>query len=185
MSAADHVGRPAVARRAAALVAIAALAAGCGGGDESSTESWATGVCEASADWREAMSDAGEELRAGPTRKEDVEAAVDDVAQATEDFAEELRDLGRPETAAGAEAQEILDRLSASVAQNRAALESEVAGASGVAGAVDAATALASSLAVMGAQLQSTFEQLQQVDTSGELADAFESSEACDALADG
>ena len=183
MRAADHVGRAVTARRAAALGAVVLLAAGCGGSDESSVEGWANGVCEASNDWRESLSDAAEELRAGPTTRDDLEAAGEDISEATEEFAEELRDLGRPETETGQEAQEILDRLSASIEQNKATLESEIAGASGLQGAVDAATAVASALTVMGAQLQSTFEQLQQLEPTGELSEAFESSEACDELA--
>jgi hypothetical protein len=185
MSVADHVGRAVAVRRAAALVAVGVLAAGCGGSDESGVEGWANDVCEASTDWREALRAAGEDLRAGPTTREDLEAAGEEVTDATEEFAEELRDLGRPETEAGDEVQEILDRLAASVEQNKANLESEIAGASGLQGAVDAATAVASTVAVMGAQLQSTFEQLQQIDPGGELSAAFESSDACESLSAG
>ena len=187
MLVAAHAGRARAVRRAAAVLTTVTVAvlAGCGGSDEPGVEGWATDVCEASSDWRDAIQAAGEDLRAGPTTREDLEAAGDDISEATEQFAEELRDLGRPETATGAEAQEILDDLAASVEQNKANLESEIAGASGLQGAVDAATAVASTLAVMGAQLQSTFERLQQIEPTGELSEAFESSEACDALGDG
>ena len=185
MSVARNAGLAIAVRRSAALVAVAAIVGGCGGSDESAVEGWATDVCTAASEWREALRTAGEDLRAGPTTKDDLGAAGEEITEATEDLAEKLRDLGPPDTEAGEDVQRLLDQLVADVEQAQADVQSEVAGASGVQGALDAATAVASSLAAMGAQLQSTLEQIRQLDAAGELSDAFESSDACSSLTDG
>jgi hypothetical protein len=175
-------------RRVAALVAVAAVAAfaaGCGGDDESSAESWAGNVCTAFSDWRDAVTEAGESLRAGPTTADDLEAAVDDLGQATEDFVDDLRGLGQPETDAGQEAQDALDVLADDVEQDLEDLESALEGVEGVQGALEAAGVVATILSTMGAQLGAAFDELEQLDPAGELSDAFESSEACSSLSDG
>jgi hypothetical protein len=181
-----HAGRGlAAVRRIAAVAAVAVLAAGCGGDDTSSAESWANDVCTAFSDWRDAVASAGESLRTGPTTGDDLEAAVDELEQATEDFADELRDLGPPETDAGQEAQDALDRLADDVDEDRDDIRTAVDGAEGVQGVLEAATAIASILSVFGEQLGATFDELEQIDPAGELSDAFESSEACASLSDG
>jgi hypothetical protein len=170
---------------AAVVVAVVVLAAGCGGDDESAAESWATDVCTAFSDWRDAVASAGESLRAGATTADDLEAAVDELEQATEDFADDIRGLGPPETDTGQEAQEALERLADEVEQDREDVQSALQDAEGVQGVLDAVAAVASTLSVMGEQLGAAFDELEQLDPAGELSAAFESSEACDSLADG
>ena len=161
---------------------LAALAAGCGGDDESSTEEWANGVCTAFTDWRDAVTEAGESLQAGSLDQDSLGDAVDELQEATDTFAEDLRDLPELETDAGEEARQTLDQLADDVDQTKEDIRSAVGGAEGVQGVVEAGAAIATTLAQMGQQLGTAFEQLDQLDASGELSDAFESADACESL---
>jgi hypothetical protein len=176
------------ARGLAALLALGltlvALAAGCGGEDESSTEGWADSVCTAFSDWREAVVAAGESLRAGSLDEDGLRDAVDELQEATDTFAEDLRDLPPLETDAGAEAQETLDDLAESVDTAKEDIRTTVGDAEGkgVQGVLGAGSAIAATVATMGEQLQTAFGRLEQLDASNEIADAFESSDACSSL---
>jgi hypothetical protein len=171
-----------VAALLAIAVAVAALVAGCGGDEENTTESWADGVCTAFTDWRDAVTAAGESLQAGSLDEDSLRGAVDDLEDATDTFAEDLRDLPELETEAGEEAQQTLDELAENVDQNKEDIRSAVGGAEGVQGVLEAGAAIATVVAEMGEQLGAAFQQLEQADAAGEVADAFESSDACSSL---
>ena len=171
-------------RRVFALVlilAVAVLAAGCGD-DESSPEEWANGVCSAFSDWQASITAAGEELRSGATTRDDLEAAADDLEEATDEFVDEIRGLDELETENGQQAKEALDQLADDVDQNKEDIQETVSGASGVEEIVAAVQAIATTLSTMGQQVQSTFQELEQLDAGSELSEAFESAEDCQAL---
>ena len=176
------------ARGPAALLALglalAALAAGCGGDDQSSAEGWADGVCSAFADWRDAVTEAGESLQAGSLDEDSLRDAVDELQDATDTFAEDLRDLPELDTEAGEEAQQTVDELAENVDKTKEDVRTIVGDSEGkgVQGVLEAGAAIATTLATMGQQLGTAFEQLEQLDAAGELSDAFESSDACSSL---
>jgi hypothetical protein len=185
MHADGDAGRSGVAvRRLLALalvVAVAALAAGCGD-DTSSAEEWADGVCSAFSDWRASVTTAGEELRSGATTRDDVEGAVDDVDEATDELVDDIRGLDELDTEGGQEAKETLDRLADDVDQNKEDIQATVSGAAGVQELVQAATSVASTISLMSQQLEQTFRELQQLDAGSELSAAFENADACQSL---
>ena len=185
MQTSGNAGRRRVAARllfALALAgAVAVLAAGCGD-DESSPEEWANGVCSAFSDWSESVATAGEELRSGATTKDDVEAAVDEFEDATDEFVDDIRGLDELETENGQQAKETLDQLADNVDQNKEDIQETVSGASGVEEVVAAVSSIATTLATMGEQVQTTFQELEQLDPGSELSDAFENAEDCQAL---
>ena len=121
----------AILRLLAVAGAVATLAAGCGD-DTSSAEEWADGVCSAFSDWRDDVTTAGEELRAGPTTRDDLKSTADDLEEATDNFLDDIRDLDDLETEGGQEAKATLDRLAEDVDQNKENIQSTVSGTSGV-----------------------------------------------------
>ena len=180
MKGGDAGSRGVAALRLLALAAVAVvLVAGCGGDDEPSAEDWANGVCSAFTDWRAAVTTAGESLQSGATSRDDLEGIADDLEEATETFADDLRDLEPLETEAGAEAQQALDELAEDVDQNREDIRSAAGGAEGVQGAIEAASSIATTVAEMGQQVESTFRELQQLEPGGELSDAFDTADDC------
>ncbi len=104
------------AARLGLLVLVAALsiaAAGCGGDDESSAESWANDVCGNLSQWITDVDEAVRSLTAEGLNfdTDDIREAVDQAKGATEDLVDDLQELGPPDTEAGQEAQAELEDL--------------------------------------------------------------------------
>jgi hypothetical protein len=170
---------------------LAALAlSGCGGsnggGDSSSTTSaseWADGLCSAIGDWTDSVSSATTSLKGDDLNEDSVKSAVDDVGDATESFVDDVKGLGTPDTEAGQKAKESLDSLANNLDDDLA--EIKAAGAyftEGVSGALSAVTKISQTLSTMEQQISSTFSELEQLDTHGELEDAFQQSDSCNDL---
>ena len=107
-------------RLASALVlvlALAALAAGCGGddcsdgGDEAvEPATWASGFCDALQTFTTGISDAGSELAGeGIPSSDEIIEVIDNAATAASTFADDLRELGRPDVPSGEEIQNELE----------------------------------------------------------------------------
>src|SRR5689334_20816515 len=92
---------------AAALAVPDSLARG-GGSGTSSTTAWADDLCTAVTSWTGALGDSLDSLKGNLSRPA-LRSAADDAHGATETFVDELRGLGPPDTAAGAEAQDVVD----------------------------------------------------------------------------
>ena len=98
---------------------------------------------------------------------------------ATDDFVEEVRGLGGPETESGQAiedaVEEFTDTAEAEKAQVTEAVE-EVTEATDIAGAL---TVVGSSLQAMATALQSMFDAFENEDVGGELETAFDEAPAC------
>jgi hypothetical protein len=165
---------------ATVLVVLAALAAGCGGDDESAAEAWAGDVCSALSDWRTSVQDAVDSVQASPSA-DTLRQAAEDADSATEDLVSTLKGLDRPETEAGQEAQEAVDDLSNDVETARSAIDDAVDDASG-AGMLQAVSTIAAALSTLQTEVSSTLDRLEGLDGGQELKDAFQSNESCDEL---
>jgi len=168
----------------AALLAVVALLvlAGCGGGDdESSSEAYANDVCTSMNTWVEDVQGAIGSVRESglSTTKSQIETAVQDVASATTNLTEDLRNLGAPDTEAGSEARDELQDFGNEVERQIETVQTAIASeTSVVAIAATVSTALSQTLTAA----QETYQQLQGLDASEELREAFEDSDACDTL---
>ena len=180
--------------RTQSLIAVTAslvfLAAGCGssgGGSTatttsaSATETWASGVCSSITTWQAAIKSAAGSVKSDPT-KSGLQTAAGDAKSATETLASDLKELGKPDTPAGQQAQDSLDQLSTSLQQNVTTIEDAVKGASGVSGVLTAVPTVTATFATMGTEVKTTFTDLQGLDAKGELKSAFTNSSACDSL---
>jgi hypothetical protein len=168
-------------------LAAASLAAGCGGdggGDSSATE-WAGDVCSAITTWTDSITSTTDSLRGGNLGEEALTSAVDDLADATSDFVDDVRGLGAPDTEAGEQAKESLDQLADDADENLSTVQKAVDDASGPSGIVTAITAISGAVSTMGQQFSSTLAELQQLDPGGELETAFNEADSCDELRSG
>jgi hypothetical protein len=157
------------------------LAAGCGGDDESSaTTDWADGVCSALSAWNDTVVATVESVQPGSGG--DVEAAVDDLAEATRTLGDDLRALGPPETESGDDAEQALDELATAAEAAVSKVQTDVEGASGASGLAQAVASVGAALSTLGEQLSATFNELEQLDPGGELEDAFAEADACEEL---
>jgi hypothetical protein len=173
---------------AVVVLVVAAVAAGCGGDDAtdaSATEQWADGVCTAFSSWSDALGSAVDSVTSGGVSTDALESAVGDVKSATDSLADDLESLGRPDTEAGAQAEETVSQLADDLRTGVGEIESAVEGVSGNSGVVTAATAIGTTLSTMGTQVQTAFAALEALDGGDELTSAFESASSCSALQDG
>jgi methyl-accepting chemotaxis protein len=161
-----------------------ALAAGCGGDDDSGSSAateWADGLCSAITDWTESVQATSNSLKGGNLSEDSLRDAANDYKSATQEFVDEVRDLGTPDTESGEQAKEEIDQLADSVEENVTKIEDAVDDGGGLATTVSAVT---TALSGMGEQLSAAFTSLQQLDPGGELEEAFRDADACDELSD-
>jgi ABC-type transporter Mla subunit MlaD len=170
-----------------AILAGALLAAGCGGGDDetSGANEWASSVCSAVTTWTESVSAAATSLQGGNLSENSLKGAVDDVTDATKTLADELQDVGEPDTEDGQQAKDSLDQLSKDVEDGVQALEDEVDSASSGSGILDAISQISATLATMSRQVAGVVDELEQLDPAGELDDALNNADECSSLRSG
>ena len=136
----------------AVLVAVALLAAGCGGSSDSAssdatpTAEWADGLCSAITTWTSSLTTIGDTLKGGNLSKDSLTSAVDEAKSATETFTSDLESLGKPDTEAGQQAKDAVDQLSTEIQADMTKIEDAVDGASGVAGILAAVPVISSTL---------------------------------------
>ena len=171
-----------------ALAALALLAAGCGGdgngngADETvSTTEWANGLCGSITAWTESLQSAAEPLTGGDISEEALREAADDVETATNEFTQDLQELGRPDTEAGQEAKDLLDGLDEELDDDLQKLQSTADDAT-PSNILSTVSTVSTTLGEMAQQVASTFQELDQLDASNELEQAFEDADSCDEI---
>jgi chromosome segregation ATPase len=187
-----HGPRSTIAAMRIALVVMvlagAGLVAGCGGSDEnnsdeaSSTMEWADDLCSAVSTWTSSISSAGETLQRSGLTEDGLDDAVNDVKSATDTLLDDIGDLGKPDTQAGAQAQQSLEQLSTDLEQDVDSIQAATKDVSSLSELLQAAPAVSTSLATMDTQVRSTVKELEGLDPEGELKSAFEQASACDDL---
>lgn len=170
---------------AATVTVVALLAAGCGGSsdststDASPTSEWADGLCSAINTWTASISAIGDTIKSGDISEDSLTSAVDDAKSATETLTSDLEGLGKPDTEAGQEAKDSIDKLSTDLNTEVSTIEDALNDASGIAGYIAAAPVIATSLGTMGTDVTSTITTLQGLDAKGELESAFKDAPSC------
>jgi phage-related minor tail protein len=167
----------------AVVLAMSVAPAGCGGGDAGNPERWANDVCTSLGAWiddvdgaLQSLGEQGLELDA-----EDVREAADEIQDATDELASDLRELGLPETASAQRAEDELEILRAEL---QTQLETIRRAAETSRDPLEFAATVVTALAAASNQLERTFENLQELDPGGELEEGFRDAEACDDLRD-
>jgi len=171
-------------------VALAALlAAGCGGSSSSSSspspKDWADGLCSAITTWSNSVKTAGESLKSGNLQKGDLKKSTTEIKSATNTFADDLKALGKPNTDAGQQAKDAIDKLATQVNDDVDQLQSAVNDAVGTGttkSAVTAASSIATTLSTMSTQIGSAASKRQQADAKGDLEQGFRDAPACKKL---
>jgi chemotaxis regulatin CheY-phosphate phosphatase CheZ len=163
------------------LLATVLLAGGCGGDSAGSSEEWAGSVCTSLSEWVEdvdaslkSLGEQGLQLDA-----EDVRETVVEVGDATDELANDLRELGLPETEWAPRAEEELEMLREEL---RAQADRIERAAETGRDPLEFAATVAAALAVAANELEETFRDLQELDPGGELEDGFRDADSCDEL---
>jgi hypothetical protein len=173
-----------------AVVALATLAAGCGGKSSSSQSTsaastsaadWANGLCSAVSTWSTSVQTTTTSLK-GNVTESSLKSASAEVTKATDEFVNDLKGLGTPDTESGKKAKETLDTLSGQLKTNAQTIDKAVNEVSGTSSALKAVSTVSSTLVTVGDQVTTAFTSIQQVDTKGELDQAFKDADACKTL---
>jgi hypothetical protein len=146
----------------------------------SSAEAFADGTCTALTTWKGTVTQAVDNVKTERT-KESVGTAADEARTATQTMIESIRSLGFPSTDGGTEAKATLQTLESQLRAGAATMQDAFKGASGLTGAVAAASTIRATLATMREQLATAGSSLRSL-PEGELHDAFFSSSACSSL---
>lgn len=168
------------------VAAAAVLAAGCGGDDSSGAAAateWAGDVCTAMTTWKDSVAGAVESLQSGGASADALKGAVGDIGDATRTLSDDLKGLGRPDTAAGQEAEDTLTTLADDLATGADTIESAVADASGVSEILAAASTITKTLGTMAQQVSTAFSGLDDLEGGEELKSAFAEADSCSSLA--
>jgi hypothetical protein len=169
----------------AVSVAALVLLAGCGGKSSpsgSATVDWANSLCSAITAWRTSVESAVNSVNSGNVSKSTLQKAADQVKSATQSFVGSVENLGKPETKAGAQAKTALDQLSTEISTERDKINTATSGITSLSGIIAAAPTVLNSLKTMRTDVSTTYKQLQTLDASGELSNAFKQASACTTL---
>jgi ABC-type transporter Mla subunit MlaD len=168
------------------LLAALILAAGCGGdgGDESSAQAWADDFCSAAGDWRTSLEDVVSGISPSDLSADGVRDAIDEGLEATEEFVDEIRGLDAPETEAGQQVAEAVDGMADSVEATADELGTIFGEDDSLQDLITKVPQAAAQIAQLEDELQSSFEELEGLDT-GELRDELSSNEDCAAARSG
>jgi hypothetical protein len=175
-------------RRLAFVSVLAAvlLAAGCGKSSTTtsttSTTDWANSLCTAITTWKASVTSAVDSVKSGNISKSSLQTAAKQVETSTQTFADTVKGLGKPDTQAGDQAKKSLDQLSTQIDDGLKQIDDAVSGATSVSGIISAAPVVLNTLKSMGSDVTTTYNQLQSLDASGELTDAFNQASACKTL---
>jgi hypothetical protein len=166
------------------VAALALVAAGCGGSNESSsaspTDEWADGFCTAITSWTDSIQSVTEQFSDPSSLSQSgLESAANDVKSATEELTDDLKGLSTPDTESGQAVKDSVDELSTTLDTEVAKIYDAVDGASGLTGLPSAVSTITTSLTAMGTAFSSTFQSLENADVKGELQTALEDSPAC------
>jgi hypothetical protein len=173
---------------AATIAAVAIVAAGCGGKDNSSSASpqqqWADGFCSALSTWKTALDDSAATLKdTGNLSRNSLNEALTGAADATKQLGDDLQQLGPPTTQSGQDAKTQLDTLKSSLQKSGDQLKAELdAPASGTGGLLSKVSTVTATLSAMGTTLKTTLSDVAAADPGGELKTAFDQSSTCTQL---
>ena len=159
---------------AVAVLAVAGVAAGCGGGDSESetspTAEWADGFCSAVTDWTDELQSITQQFSDTSNLSEDgLQSAATDVQTATQTLVDNLKDLGAPETDSGQEVRSALDTLSTTLETESSAIEDTANGVSGITDLPKAISEISTSLSALGTAFSQALQTIESADASDEL----------------
>src|SRR5262245_15166614 len=168
------------------VFALAGMAAGCGGDDESEadpTAAWASGFCSAVTTWKDEIESIGSEFTdLSDLSEEKITSAADQAKSATDTLRDELQDLGAPETASGEQVRDAGDGISTTVEDETEMIRDAAEGVSSTTELSTAISSISTSVTAILTAGSNVQKAVEDADVDGELRTAFENSPDCDSL---
>ena len=164
----------------AVLSALALLVAGCGGSNQTKAEAWADDVCSSVNTWADTVQQSKATLTdTGNLTVSSAKGALTDVEDATKTLADDLRNVGAPETDASTEAQQQITQLSDELDTQARVIQTAVnTPTDSLPALLGQVSTITTALSAMGTAAQTAYDNLRSLN-GGELKDAFESEDSC------
>jgi hypothetical protein len=159
-----------------------ALAAGCGGEEESGAGPWVDDVCSSVQEWRENLTSLAVDAQVEGLSPDTVMTAIEGGVEATQRLRDQLGDLGPPDTEAGDEIERELDELADTAVETVEEARDQAEALpedQSVPELIQSLMSIARDLQSVVGEAQATFAELQELEPGQELEEAFESSEDC------
>jgi uncharacterized phage infection (PIP) family protein YhgE len=180
---------------AACFASFALFAAGCGGDDQSSsqttteastgasTDKWADSFCSALTAWKNDLEEAAEPLTdLSSLSEESLQQAAHDAQTATETLSDSLKGLGRPDISSGEQVRSSVQDLATDVENSANEIETAVEGVSSFADIPSAIDTITTAVTDMGTEVDGAVQTLEDADVGGELLTAFADADSCGEL---
>jgi prophage DNA circulation protein len=165
------------------VLALAGVAAGCGGdSDEEAdpTAAWASGFCSAVTTWKDELQSVTQQFTDTSNFSQDgLESAAEDAQTSTQQLVDSLKSLGAPDTDSGQEVKDALDTLSNTLDTETAQIQETAQGVTGITGVPSAITEISASLSALSTAFSNTLQTIENADTTGELKSALDDSPDC------
>jgi phage-related protein len=165
------------------VVALAGVAAGCGGSSDEQTDptaAWASGFCSAVTTWTDDLRSITQQFTDTSNLSQDgLASAAEDARTSTDQLVSSLKDLGAPDTDSGQEVKSALDTLSTTLDAETAQIQETAQGVTGITDLPSAITKISTSLSALGTAFSDTLQTIETADTKGELKTALEDSPDC------
>ena len=165
------------------VLLLSVLAAGCGGNDTSSAESWAGDVCTELDTWAMSVSTTIRNVMAqgAGVSRADLRAAANQASTATSDLVDGLKGIGPPDTDSGDQAQQQVNQLADQLRGHSDEVRSLVENApSTLSGLVTTAQSVLAQIGTAADQVKTTLASLEQL--GSDLKSGIEQSDACTEL---
>ena len=183
-----HAARRHLARLV--VVAVLALAAGCGGSDgeqqqpePTAAEAWADEVCSTVTTWQAAVAHSRAMLKdAANLSANDVRHALTFAADATRTFITDLKDTGAPDTEAGQAAAEQLSTLSDQLQEQADVVARAAEGSDTLPEMLASVSEVSKAFSTMVTDTTTAVENIRGLDGAAELESAFADSTSCQQL---
>jgi uncharacterized protein YoxC len=180
---------------AACFASCVLFAAGCGGEDESSSQTsieastgastgeWAESFCSALRTWKDDLEEAAEPLTdLSSLSEESLRQAAEEAKRATETLSESLNGLGRPDISSGEQVRSSVQDLATDVENGANEIETAVEGVASVADIPSVIDTITATVTDMGTEVDGAVQTLEDADPSGELVTAFADADSCGKL---
>jgi hypothetical protein len=170
---------------AALVVLVGAACGGSGGGSTTSAaaaaQDWANGLCTATNTYIQSLTSLGETLKGGNVTRDSLNSAVDKAKSATQTFGDDIKAVGSPPVS-DSKTKKVLDDLSDDLSKDADTIKGALSDVSNTSEALGAVSTVTATLATVGTQISSAYNQVKELDPKGTIQSAFQDTPACSSL---
>lgn len=167
---------------------ITVFVAACGGGGNSTTtnsqqaaQDWANGLCTATNTYITSLTSLGDTLKGGNLTKDSLDQTLGTAKSATQTFGDDVKALGSPPVS-DSKSKNALEDLQNELSKDADTIKNATENVSGVSDVLSAVSTITGTLATVGTQISSTYNEIKQADPKGTVQTAFQNAPACSSL---